>query len=118
MINALFTVAFSAGKEEDTPNIATLCFNLILGCLGIGFSCFGTAWFIIYMVAYAQEIPDCLDEDNDVVFDEAYPFLKAIFGIQMAPFACAGCMCVFMLCCLPCLIAGGAMAAVSREEKY
>lgn len=39
-------------------------------------------WYIMFLVAYKQEIPDCLDENDDITFDEAYIYIKIVFIVE------------------------------------
>lgn len=64
------------------------------------FGVFKTCWCIAFFIFYAEEVSACLDEEeDDPVFDELYPFLKAIFGIEVIPlvFAVTGVCYVLMM---------------------
>lgn len=72
------TIFDSERVQQEEETFATGCISLV-AVINIYFR---MAWYIMFLVAYNQEIPDCLDGNDDPNFDEAYIYIKIVFIVE------------------------------------
>lgn len=97
----VFFTSLCGHEDEESFTVSRKFCDRFLNIIGGTISCLASVWIFIFLLAYALEVPDCLDTPNDVVFKDAYPFLRALFAIQMAPLV----ICCCMICFAPCVLA-------------
>lgn len=64
---------------------------------------FKFVWFVLFSVAYKQQVADCLT-DQDEVFLKAYTFLKPLFIIEVTVWRILCGLFLLFCLCVPCFL--------------
>lgn len=81
---ALLFQLFGYYKINDTSIKIPCCQKCIGITFATGMTIFKFVWFVMFALAYMEQVPDCL-RDQDETFAAAYIFLKPLFIVEAIP---------------------------------